>query len=107
MTLKHLRDQRLFLRDRLVHYRRSFLLCNIPQDTLDDFVLYLENINLLIGGWKTWRIGAASNNLHDVIPIVDNLACLQVIVAPEMGACTVSRCCEIEKHALWITAFQP
>ncbi len=40
------------LRDRFIHYYGSFLLCNIPKDALDDFVLYCANINLLVGGGK-------------------------------------------------------
>src|SRR5215475_15123554 len=107
MTLQHLRDQRLFLSYRFIHNDGSFLLCNIPKDALDDFVLYCENINFLVGGWKTWCIGAASDNLHDVISIVGNPAGLQIIIAPEMSASTVSRSCEIEKHALRATTFQP
>src|SRR5262249_35358742 len=100
-----LRDQRLFLSDRFVHNDGGFLLCNIPKDALDDFVLYCENINFLVGRWKTWCIGAASDNLHDVIAIIDNPACLQIIIAPEMSVPTVSRSREIEKHALGVTAF--
>src|SRR5262245_55261102 len=107
MALQHLRDQSLFLRNRLVHNRSNFLLFNIPQDTLNDFILYLENINLLIRWWETWGLGAVGNNLHDVIPVIDDLACLQIIVAPEMGASAVSRRGEIEKHALCTPVFQP
>jgi len=79
MTLQHLRDQRLFLRDRFIHNDGSFLLCDIPKDALDNFVLYGENINFLVRGWKTWCIRAASDNLHDVIAIIDNPARLQII----------------------------
>ena len=88
MPLQHLSHQRLFLSDWAIHNRRSLLLFNISHDALDDFILYLENIDFMIGRWKPWRIRAAGNDLHDVIPIVADLACFQIIVAPEMGAST-------------------
>ena len=71
MALQHLSHQRLFLSDWAIHNRCSFLLFNISHDALDDFILDLENIDLVIGGWETWRIRAAGDHLHDVISIVD------------------------------------
>jgi hypothetical protein len=92
MALQHLSRQRLFLSNWAIHNRCSFLLFNISHDALDDFILDLENIDIVIGGWETRCIRAAGDNLHYTISIVDDPVCIQIIVAPEMGASALSRC---------------